>query len=122
MPYVRLKFKDTIPMTLEWKLMKLGYQFFARKRNDYVIYERAPIKKDGQSIDFSDLSELVVADLTRRVNRIAGSFENPDDHKELIKARCTNMANTLPSKEREWILDWIKRVIDEDDGDNEGKD
>lgn len=109
----QLKFKSDIPLRLEYALVnRFGFNFVSRKKNEWVIYEREV--KPGY-VDFSDLKEDVITDLTRRVNRIVMSFEQPEEHLVQIKARCTNLARTLTPKQRAWVMDWIKRVIDEEE-------
>jgi hypothetical protein len=109
----RIKFKADIPLRLEYALVnRFGFQYFARKKNEWVIYERTI---NPGHVDFSDLADDIVTDLTRRVNRIVSSFENPEEHLPQIKTRCTNLARTLTPKQRAWVLDWIRRVIDEEE-------
>lgn len=110
----KLKLKGDLPFSHEMLLMnKYGYKLFARKNSEWVIYERPnhPI-----AISFAGLADDVVTDLTRRCNRIASSFQEPELHKAQIRMRLNNMARTLPTKQRAWVMDWIRRVIDEEDG------
>lgn len=113
----RLKFHSSIPWFLELVLRdKYGYEFLSRKNgpDGWVVYQKMSGPFSPKGVDYHDLSESVVNDLTRRVNHIANSFKDPDAHRDTIKARCTNLARTLEPKQRAWVMAWIERTIDND--------
>lgn len=58
---------------------------------------------------------MVIADLTRKCNAIAYAFANPDEHKDIIRVRTCEFARSLEPKKERWVMDWIKRVIDEEE-------
>lgn len=70
---------------------------------------------DLKGDDFRGLPEATRADLNRRVNRIVSQFKEPEKYIENVKTRLRNMANTLEPRSRDWVLDWIKRVLEEDE-------
>ncbi len=111
-PTLKLRFSHAIPLRLENELVKRGFSIYSRKRGSWVVYEKR------QKVA-SELSEIVINDLVHKLNRIANAFKDVESNKEIIKVRCTNLARTMQPLERAWCLDWIRRVIDEEDNDND---
>jgi hypothetical protein len=110
-----LQFRNSMPIRLENRLaLSYGFKYHSRKPTEWVMYKKVqgPQTVVGNGPD--DLSEGIVVELTRRLNKILEAFEDLDFHQHIIKIRCTNYARTLPPKERDWCLAWIKRVVEDD--------
>ena len=109
---IMLKFNSTIPIRLENELVSMGFVYFARKKNEWVIYEKTLIPEIKDKLDLPD---FITNDLRRRLNKIVDSYLDPDAHMPAIRARCVNFAKTLPPDPRDWVMNWIKTNIDNED-------
>lgn len=113
----KLKFKSDISADMKMRLKALGFLYYSGGP-DWLIYTKYMGHTSGivhPQPDFRGLPEAKQAELAGRCNKIADCFKEPETHKDVIRMRITNMARTLEPREREWVMDWIKRVIDEDD-------
>lgn len=113
----RLKFKYNVPIGLELALtQKYGFTFHSRKAHEWVMFVKyGEDLGSGKDINYHDLPNEVQNDLTRRCNRIYGTFVEPEKHNKVIAQRCRNMARTLEPKQREWVLAWVRRNCNVDD-------
>lgn len=114
---IMLKFSSEIPIRLENELVSLGFRYFARKKNEWVIYEKSLVPEDPRNEDELDLPEFMINDLRKRLNRIVDSYLDPDAHTAAIRTRCVNMAKTLPPDPRDWVMNWIRQNIDNESND-----
>lgn len=117
----RFKFKGDMSSDLKEVLKRRGFTHFSG-HPDWLMYvkinadARPKPKAEVESSDWRGLSDTKQAELGRRCNRIVDKYPGDlADHRATIKTRVTNLAKTLEPREREWMLDWIKRVIENED-------
>lgn len=102
-----------MPFGLEYRLInKYKFRIHSRIPRQWVLFEKEVVPP--MASDFSDLPEGIQTELLRKVNKIVNAYQDPESNKERIKLRCLNLARTLLPKQRDFVKDWVRRVIDED--------
>lgn len=116
----RFKFKGDMSTNLKEVLKRRGFTHYSG-HPDWLIYVKINVdarpkpKVEETSFDWRDLSDVRQSELNRRCNKIVDKYPGDlAEHRATIKTRVTNLAETLEPREREWMLDWVRRVIDEE--------
>lgn len=116
----RLKFKPDIPWDREYKLVnEAGFRIYARKRGDFVIFEKDVPKFTPQHtlelLTDGQLPEHIQLALRKRCNAVVALYLSPEENVEAIKARLENIATTLPPHQMRFIKMWIQNNLDSED-------
>lgn len=139
-PGMLLKFKADMPISQRTALVDFGFQYYAAKHGDFVIFSKPDHVMAQQKIMKAyesdapwedDKPEPAVfgtppeqrevlgppweADLEARMTKIVDAYLDPYSHLGAIKAQIIHMSRTLPNKEQEkWCMDWIEKNLDEE--------
>jgi hypothetical protein len=109
-----LKFKDTLPLHLEQRLIhKYGYSLEKRSFNEYFLFSKEYIS-DSSNIDppfdtnKHKLSNLDEQKLIKQCDNICLRFPDPYAVPMSVRARLTNMSKNLRTlPERQFILEYM---------------
>lgn len=130
---VMLKFKtgrNHLTVALENALNSFGFSCYSRKLDDWVIYEKylGPVQVDDDDdedeyevpdlteldLNFRDLPEETILNLEARLNKIVDAYLDPYSHTAAIRAQCMMLADSLPHRERDWVICWVAETIDKE--------
>ncbi len=118
----KIKFNANIPFPLEQKLMnKFGFRIAQRAGREWFIVEKIRSGIQGKHLEVlvnGELPEEIQNNLRKRCNTIVNHFNDPDAHKDVIENRLKVVASLLPPRQKQFILDWIKNNVNDDDDDN----
>lgn len=105
---MKLKFREDIPIRLENALVALGFTYYARYKNKWVIYEKLP----DTNLDQSGVPLQTQEKLRLRLQKVIDCYLDPYSNVPAIHNQCMMIANGLPELQRTWVIDWITTNLD----------
>lgn len=112
-----LKFKPTMPLALESKLVnKYGYAVEQRIHGQFISFVQSAVIRPTSSVSSatvfrptfgSVVSVARQAELMQRCDNIVDFFPDPYNQGGAIRTRLHNIAQTLPLAERKFIQEYM---------------